>query len=245
MRRQTKQCVAAVVAALLGSSPLHAAVVTGPDGKPVRVKPGESAPPGSTPPPTATPRAPGAFPGLPNGPLGKRRLTPPAPGATPGATPTGTPPATTGTGTTPPSGSGTTGVTGANQLIGDKDFNTCKKFPAGKRIVKVNLKPDTELGDLIAWISSITCKSFVLPGHLSAGGKKLTFVTQGTMTPNEAYAMFLTALDSVGLAVERGPGYYKIIETSKAKTGNVPVYGFDGKQTQTPPKRPKSSVAGD
>ena len=43
----------------------------------------------------------------------------------------------------------------------------------------MNLKPEVELPELVAWISSITCKSFVLPGHLSAGGKKLTFVTQG------------------------------------------------------------------
>ena len=57
------------------------------------------------------------------------------------------PPATR-RGTRRPPPAGTTGVTGSNQLIGEKDFNTCKKFPAGKRIVKLNLKPDTELGDL-------------------------------------------------------------------------------------------------
>ena len=111
-------------------------------------------------------------------------------------------------------------------------FNTCQKLPAGKRAVKMNLKPEVELPELVAWISSVTCKSFVLPGHLSAGGKKLTFVTQGTMTRDEAYAVFLTALDSVGLTVERGPGYNKIIETTKAKMGSIPVYGFDGKATR-------------
>ena len=40
------------------------------------------------------------------------------------------------------------GVTGTSQLAGEKEFNSCKKFPAGKRIVKLNMKPDTELGDL-------------------------------------------------------------------------------------------------
>lgn len=123
--------------------------------------------------------------------------------------------------------------------ITEMGFNTCQKVPAGKRVVKMNLKPDVELPELVAWISSITCKSFVLPGHLSAGGKKLTFVTQGMLTRDEAYAAFLSALDTVGLAVEKGPGYYKIIEASKAKSGSLPVYGFDGKPTQTPPKRAK------
>ena len=126
-----------------------------------------------------------------------------------------------------------------SQPITELGFNTCQKVPAGKRVVKMNLKPDVELPELVAWISSITCKSFVLPGHLSAGGKKLTFITQGLLTRDEAYAAFLNALDSVGLAVEKGPGYYKVIEASKAKSGSLPVYGFDGKPTQTPTKREK------
>jgi general secretion pathway protein D len=115
--------------------------------------------------------------------------------------------------------------------ISDLGFNTCHKVPAGKRAVKATLKPDIELPELIAWISSITCKSFVLPGTLSAGGKKVTLYTQGMMTPREAYAAFLAALDSIGLTVEQGPGFLRIIETSKAKTGAVPVYGFDGQPT--------------
>jgi hypothetical protein len=127
-----------------------------------------------------------------------------------------------------------------SQPVTELGFNTCQKIPRGKRAIKLNLKPEVELPELVAWISSVTCKSFVLPGHLSAGGKKITFVTQGAMTRDEAYAAFLAALDSVGLTVERQAGYYKIIETSKAKTSSMPVYGFDGK-----PTRAASSGSGD
>ena len=231
MKRRTKERVAAVVAILLGTSPLRAAVVTGPDGKPVRVKAGESAPttPGATPPPApGTPRTP-PIPGLPGVLGGKRgpRPTPPGPGGaptTPATTPAGTP-ATTPTGTPP---GGTTGVTGANQLIGDKDFNTCKKFPSGKRIVKLNLKPDTEIGDLIAWISSITCKQFLLPGTIPANSKKVTVVAPELITPEEAYRLFLGALDSAGLTVEHSGRFERIVETAKIKTmGGIPVYGED------------------
>jgi hypothetical protein len=115
--------------------------------------------------------------------------------------------------------------------VTDLGFNGCQKIPRGKKVVKMNLKPDIELTELIAWISSITCKSFVLPGHLSGGGKKVTIVSQGLMTRDEAFAAFLTALDTLGLTVERGPGYMKIIETAKAKTSSTPVYGFDGQPT--------------
>jgi hypothetical protein len=119
-----------------------------------------------------------------------------------------------------------------SQPVTDLGFNTCQKIPRGKRIVKVTLKPEVELPELVAWISSITCKTFVLPGHLSSGGKKVTFIAQGAMTRDEAFAAFLTALDSLGLTIERGPGYFKIIETAKAKTSSVPVYGFDGQPTR-------------
>ena len=150
---------------------------------------------GATPAPApGTPRAP-ADAAVCRGLLGKRRPPPPAPARRrrrAAATPAGD----AGDHGTPPGGS--TGVTGANQLIGDKDFNTCKKFPAGKRIVKLNLKPDTELGDLIAWISSITCKQFLLPGTIPANSKKVTVVAPELITPEEAYRLFLGALESVG-----------------------------------------------
>jgi len=131
----------------------------------------------------------------------------------------------------------TPGASATSLPTTDLGFNTCRKTPSGKRAVKVNLKPEVDLPELVAWISSITCKSFVLPGHLSAAGKKITIVTQGVMTPREAYATFLSALDSLGLTVEQGPGYLKIIETSKAKSSSVPVYGFDGQPTERKGRR--------
>jgi general secretion pathway protein D len=189
--------------------------VVGPDGKVTQVKPGAPAPspsPAAPPPagtarPFTTPGAPGLVgPGaLPLGKRGRRD----APGAA------ATPAATT------PSGP----ATGSTQLIGDKDFNTCKKFPAGKRIVKLNLKPDTELGDLIAWISSITCKQFLLPGTIPANSKKVTVVAPELITPEEAYRLFLGALDSVGLTVSQEGKFFRIIETVKAKTSSIPLYG--------------------
>ena len=93
------------------------------------------------------------------------------------------------------------------------EFNTCIKIPAGKRVVKMNLRPDAELADLIAWISTVTCKPFVLPGHISAQGKKITVTAPNLMTRDEAYAAFLNTLDSIGLTIEKGSGYLRIIET--------------------------------
>ena len=100
----------------------------------------------------------------------------------------------------------------------------CRKLPAGRRIVKLSLKPETEIGDLVAWISSITCKAFVLPGTISASSKKVTIFSPQPITTDEAYRLFLGALDSVGLTVYQADGHLRIIETAKVKTAPVPVY---------------------
>jgi general secretion pathway protein D len=210
-RRATQ---AALIAALLsGALPGRAAVVVGPDGKTTQVKPGAPAPSPAAPPagtarPFTTPGAPGLVgPGaLPFGKRGRRDAAPAGAATSAATTPSGP-------------------ASGSTQLIGEKDFNTCKKFPAGKRIVKLNLKPDTELGDLIAWISSISCKQFLLPGTIPANSKKVTVVAPELITPEEAYRLFLGALDSVGLTVSQEGKFFRIIETVKAKTSSIPLYG--------------------
>jgi hypothetical protein len=109
-------------------------------------------------------------------------------------------------------------------LIGEKDLNACKRLTPGTRGVKLNLKPDTELGDLIAWTSSITCKQFLLPGTIPANSRKVTVVGPELITPEEAYRLFLGALDSVGLTIEHTGKFERVVETAKIKTmGGSPV----------------------
>jgi len=104
-------------------------------------------------------------------------------------------------------------------------FNECRKLPAGKRIVRLNLKPSTEIADLVAWISAVTCKQFVLPGTLSAG-KTVTLFAPRLLTPEEAYGLFVDALDSVGLTVYPSGRFLRIIEVGAAKTSPIPLIGL-------------------
>jgi general secretion pathway protein D len=127
-------------------------------------------------------------------------------------------------------GAAATGTTSGGTITTDapeREFNSCHKFPANKRIVKLNMKPETELGDLISWISSITCKQFLLPGTIPANSKKVTVIAPQLITPEEAYRLFLAALDSVGLTVQESGKFFRIIETVKARQG-APLYGPDG-----------------
>jgi general secretion pathway protein D len=102
--------------------------------------------------------------------------------------------------------------------------NSCRKLPPGKRIVKLNLKPDTSLPDLVAWISAITCKDFLLSGGGTIDAAKVTIVAPELLSTDEAYRLFLDALDSVGLTVYPEGRFMRIIETAKAKTSPIPIY---------------------
>jgi hypothetical protein len=108
----------------------------------------------------------------------------------------------------------------------DGGTTTCRRIPAGQRVVRLNLKPETDVADLVAWISTITCKTFVVPGPI-ATGKKVTIYAPGLITGAEAYRLFLAALDSVGLAVYRADNFWRVIEAPKARTSAIPIYGFD------------------
>src|SRR5262245_14503902 len=93
----------------------------------------------------------------------------------------------------------------------------CRKLPASKRL-KLNLKPNTEIVDLVSWISAITCKQFIVPGNLPTQNKTVTIVAPQPITAAEAYDLFLDALDSVGLTVYSAGRTLRLIETSKIKS---------------------------
>ncbi len=102
------------------------------------------------------------------------------------------------------------------------DPTGCRKLPAGQRVVKLNLKPNTDVADLVAWISSVTCKSFLLPSGI-AGGKTVTVVSPQLISTGEAYALFLDALDSVGLTVYQSGKFMRVIEVARAKQSPIPL----------------------
>jgi hypothetical protein len=126
--------------------------------------------------------------------------------------------------------------------------NSCQRSMASKRLVKLTLKPNTEVVDLVAWISSVTCKQFVLPGNLPTTGKTVTIISPQVITINDAYDLFLTALDSVSLTAYPSNGFLRIVEVSKVKTSPIPVVVTDALTSQNSPAietdlaAPESSV---
>jgi general secretion pathway protein D len=128
-----------------------------------------------------------------------------------------------------PSAEGTRRPRRVARAAAETTFNSCREVAPGQPILKLNLKPDTDLSDLVDWISSVTCKAFIVPGSVAASSKKVTIIAPSLITRAEAYRVFLNALDSVGLTVEPSGRALKIIETAKAKSASIPLYGFDGR----------------
>lgn len=112
-------------------------------------------------------------------------------------------------------------VTAAPARAGD-DGDTCRRMPEGKRL-KLNLKPNTDLVDLVSWISAITCRQFIIPGTIPPQSRTVTIVSPRPITAAEAYDLFLDALDAVGLTVYRSGGVLRVVETSKVKSSPIPV----------------------
>jgi len=87
---------------------------------------------------------------------------------------------------------------------------SCRRLPEGKPIVRLDLRPDTDVMDILGWIHSITCQPFLMPA--SVRGRTVTVKTYRLLTVEECNYVFLAALNSVGLAVEDAGQSLRVVE---------------------------------
>ena len=111
----------------------------------------------------------------------------------------------------------------------DEVLYSCKQ---GKTPVTITLKPETEVKDLLTWVMSFTCKTFVLDPRIVTTGKKVTIVAPKAMTPPEAYRVFLVALSTINLTLVPKGDIYRVVEAPMAKRDTVPILrrGPDGSE---------------
>src|SRR5262249_33905484 len=141
---------------------------------------------------------------------------PPAPAPAPGTSaPVGAPGATTGA-----PGGARGGTPGEPLLPGEKEaVQECKKFPAGKKF-KWELRGEIDLMTLLNAMSPMLCKPFIVPGNIRQS--KVTILAPDTMTASEAYRMFLSTLETMGLTVQPQGKVLKIIESNRARETAIP-----------------------
>ena len=71
-------------------------------------------------------------------------------------------------------------------------------------------------------------------GDSTLENKKVTIISPRLITRNEAYRLFLTALESQGFTLEPvGDGFLKIVLTNLAKYQDIPIYGY-GQEKKLP-----------
>jgi general secretion pathway protein D len=105
---------------------------------------------------------------------------------------------------------------------GEAEFNSCRRYPAHRR-VKFTLKPGSDLKDLVAWISQMTCKKFIVAETLRA--QKVTVISPTAVTAGEAYRAFLSALEVMGLTVVPAGRYLKVVQGNWAIQSPIKTYG--------------------
>ena len=105
-------------------------------------------------------------------------------------------------------------------LPGEREFTECKRLPDSVKF-SVTLKPETELTDLVGWIKAISCRPFILPASIRQS--KVTIIAPEKVNASEAYRIFLSALESMGLTVQPDGRVLKIIESNRARESSIPV----------------------
>ena len=98
----------------------------------------------------------------------------------------------------------------------------CKR-PSPKLKIKVNLKPDTEVADLLAWYSTLTCTPLMVSSGVTIAGKKVTIISPTPVTVSEIDSLFRGALDSVGLTLQRDVKFLYVIDAARARHSNTPI----------------------
>ena len=97
------------------------------------------------------------------------------------------------------------------------------KPPPPKQKIKVSLKPDTEVADLIAWYSTLTCTPLMVSSGVAVAGKKVTIFAPTPITVAEIDSLFRGALESVGLSLQRDGKFLYVIDATRARHSNTPV----------------------
>ncbi|HEY6033625.1 MAG TPA: secretin N-terminal domain-containing protein, partial [Kofleriaceae bacterium] len=102
----------------------------------------------------------------------------------------------------------------------DVQLYHCKDKAAA---VSVTFKPETEVKDLVTWAMGFTCRNFMFDTSNVQRGKKVTIIAPNTMTPQEAYRVFLAALSTIGLTVVPKGNVLRIVESATARAESVPL----------------------
>jgi general secretion pathway protein D len=90
--------------------------------------------------------------------------------------------------------------------------------------VSVSFKPEVGLTDLITWAMGFTCKNFVYGAGIGSRSSQVTIIAPRRMSPQQAWSVFLVALQTMNLTVVPQGNVLTIVETAQASQEPLPIY---------------------
>jgi hypothetical protein len=84
----------------------------------------------------------------------------------------------------------------------DVPLYACKRVAATTKIT-VELRPDTSVMDLATWVTGFTCKNIIIDAEVRARVPRVTIVAPNKLTPKQAIALFVDAVEATGLTVQQ------------------------------------------
>jgi general secretion pathway protein D len=92
-------------------------------------------------------------------------------------------------------------------------------YPCGKPkgTFKLAFKPELELGELVTWAMGFSCKRILYATALATRSAKVTMLTPGELSAEEAWRVFQAALGTMGLAIVKKGAVLEVVESAVAK----------------------------
>ena len=104
-------------------------------------------------------------------------------------------------------------------------LHSCSK-PRGR--VRVSLRPEASLGDLVGWAMSFSCKNFIYRADLAKRSSKVEVLAPAEMSAKQSYHLFEVALQSLGLTLIKKGSLLHIVEASKGGGFALPIRTSSG-----------------
>ena len=113
----------------------------------------------------------------------------------------------------------------------DDTMYTCKVPAAGVKL-SASFAPGTSVRDLAVWVSGFTCKNVVIGAELARCAARVDVISPTPMTPKQAVALFVDALDAVGLVVtvkadtivvKPGPDAWRECSAASSSSSTLPT----------------------
>lgn len=92
---------------------------------------------------------------------------------------------------------------------------------------KLQFRGEVDLKDLVTWASDVLCKPVLVPSSIRQ--QKVQIIAPSTTTLPEAYRIFLSALNSMGLTIKPEGNAFLVMETAHAKESPMPLVGPSGR----------------